>query len=142
MLDLPSRWFSEPFPKAIFNVPAYPSSVIDDHLAAMKLDSIVSAIEPPSRVDLMFATIQHGRFLEMLGTHTSLFPLNMMNVAKAFPSLFIYHGRQGASIPREGRENFVAKGVLPRAKVFQNMMMVPLDLIHLSRWKRRGWMSG
>lgn len=52
MLDFQSRCFTEPFPKSIFNVPADPSSVIDDHLAAMKLDSIVSAIEPPSRVDI------------------------------------------------------------------------------------------
>lgn len=104
----------------------------------MKLDSIVLAIEPPSRVDLMFATIQHGRFLEMLENHPSLFPLDMINVAKAFPPLCIYHGRQDASIPREETEKLVDKSDYPGAKVLQNMMIVPMDLIHLSRWKRRG----
>lgn len=119
MLDLQSRWFTEAFPKPSFDVPAYPSSVIDDHLATMKTNSVVSAAEPPSRVDLMFAMVQHGRFLEMLGTHPSLFPINTINVAKAFPPLFIYHGRQDTLIPREGTEKFVEnlKVVLPEVKV-------------------------
>lgn len=55
----------------------------------------------------------------MLGTHESLFPMNMINVAKAFPPLFIYHGRQDAAVPSEGTEKFVEKlnYVLPGAKV-------------------------
>lgn len=96
-----------------------PPSFVDDHLAAMKPGEIVSAVTPPLRVDLALATVQYGRYPEMLGEDKSVYPMEMLESVESFPPLFIYHGTDDSAVEIEQTEVFVKKfkQVLPEAKV-------------------------
>lgn len=96
-----------------------PEAVLNDHLATMNAGEIVTSANPPDRLNLMFAITHQGRILEFLGKDPSLLPLEIIELAKTFPPLFIYHGRDDSVVPAEGTERFVEKFIqlMPEAKL-------------------------
>ena len=86
-----------------------PPSLIDDHLAAITPGQVVSAVTPPLRVPLAQATVQYGRYPEMLGDDASLYPLEMLKGGKCFPKVFAYHGRDDLAVEVEQTKAFVKR---------------------------------
>lgn len=123
MLDMKSPWFTQSFDKSLFGRPMLPNSVVDDHLAAMKTGEIVSAVNPPKRFDLVLATVQHGRYPEMMGIERRLYPMESLGDVGKFPPLFIYHGIEDSAVPVEGTERFVRrlKEILPKGEVLMRL---------------------
>lgn len=122
MLDFKSPFFTQHYEKRPFGrADELPSSMIDDHIAAVKPGEIISAILSPKRIDLAVAAVQHGRFPEMLQSNdTSLYPLETLESAKTyFPPLFIYHGVNDSAVEAEGTRRFLEKykEVMPEGKV-------------------------
>ena len=96
-----------------------PSTVVDEHMTNMQPNAIVSADDPPDRLDLMIAAFQHGRLGDMLGDDASLYPLESIEGVKGYPPFFIFHGKDDSIVPTEGTEKFVKKleQSLPGGKV-------------------------
>ena len=92
-------------------MPQLPSSIMDVHLASLTPSSIVSAADPPQRMDLMLVATQQGQFRQFLGSHVTLYPMRMLEEGlvspKDLPPTFILHGRQDSAVPVEGTEKFV-----------------------------------
>lgn len=120
MLDMRSPWFTtQRNEKHPLGNPTLPPSLVDDHLAAMEPGQVVSAATPPVRADLALATVQYGRYPDMLGDEAAVYPLEMLGSVKTFPPLFIYHGTEDSAVEVRQTEAFVEKlkDVLPGAKV-------------------------
>lgn len=119
MLDMKSPWFTQHFAKHPYGRPMMPPSLVDDHLASMKPGEIISAVSPPARADLALATLQYGRYPEMLGNDKSVYPMEMLREVKSFPPLFIFHGREDSAIEVKQTENFVRRlgEVMPGGRV-------------------------
>lgn len=111
MLDMKSPWFTKRFDKHPRRRPMLGPSVVDDHLAAVRPGEVVSAVTPPLRADLAVATVQYGRYPEMLGAERSVYPMEVLGDAKdsAFPPLFIYHGTDDGAVEVQQTEVFVKK---------------------------------
>jgi Prolyl oligopeptidase family len=118
MLDFASPWFASPHPingKTFFNRPILPDSIVTSHLATLVPgESIVTAVDPPARLDIAIAIGHHGRFREFLGGEEALYPLDVIEKKAAreeggekFPPLFIFHGREDDVVLVEGTEKFV-----------------------------------
>lgn len=118
MIDLESRFYTEAFSKPIVGVPNVPESIVDDHLATIATTekprvSCITAANPPDRLELAFSIIQNGRFLDIIGTERSLFPmLRIEDELKRdptfrLPPMFILHGEQDSAVPVEGTRAFV-----------------------------------
>ncbi|KAK9323822.1 Alpha/Beta hydrolase protein [Lipomyces orientalis] len=120
MIDLKSDFFSKAFEKPIMGSAMLPATVIDEHLADMKPNQIVSSAEPPTRGELAFAIVQQGRFTDFFGNGPpALFPMEQLELIQSVPPLFIFHGRDDTAVPVEESESFVAKlkTRLPESKV-------------------------
>lgn len=119
MLDMKSPWFTTHFEKHPLSRPMLPPSFVDDHLASMKPGEIVSAVTPPLRVDLALATVQYGRYPEMLGSDKAVYPMEMLDTVKSFPPLFIYHGTDDSAVEVRQTEAFVERfaSVVPGGKL-------------------------
>lgn len=107
MFDMRSPFFTSHYEKHPFGMPMLPSSIIDDHLAAMKPGEVVSAVTPPARLDLAVATVQWGRFGEMLGVEEVMYPIERLRKEGRFPPLFVFYGREDRAVEVEGTERFV-----------------------------------
>lgn len=119
MLDMKSAWFTSHFEKHPMGRPMMPPSFLDQHLAAMKPGEVISAVSPPARADLALATVQYGRYPEMLGDERSVYPMEILESVESFPPLFIYHGREDSAVEVQQTEVFVGKlkEVLPEGRV-------------------------
>ena len=120
MLDMKAPWFSTHFEKHPLGRPMLPASLIDNHLAAITPGTVVSAVMPPARVDLALATVQYGRFPEMLGEDRAVYPMESLESAKDhFPPLFIYHGLEDSAVEVKQTQAFVdrLRQVSPEAKL-------------------------
>ncbi|CAF9937837.1 MAG: hypothetical protein ALECFALPRED_007428 [Alectoria fallacina] len=119
MLDMKSPWFTTHFEKHPLGRPMLPPSVVDDHLASMKPGQTVSAVTPPLRLDLALATLQYGRYPEMLGSDKAAYPMEMLDTVTSFPPLFIYHGEDDSAVEVRQTEAFVETfgRLVPRGKL-------------------------
>lgn len=119
MLDMKSPWFTKHFEKHPFGRPMMPPSFVDDHLATIKVGEVISAVSPPARTDLALATLQYGRYPEILGSDREVYPMEMLKEVESFPPLFIFHGKEDSAVEVEQTEVFVGRlrGVLPEGRV-------------------------
>lgn len=117
MLDLKSPFYTEVYSKPIVGVPNIPNSVIEENLDSVRFGrrpAVVTAADPPERLELAFSIVQNGRFLEFFGAHNSdLFPMERIEtftVAETaeLPPFFIFHGEQDSAVPAEGSRRFVS----------------------------------
>ncbi|KAJ7583877.1 Alpha/Beta hydrolase protein [Mycena floridula] len=99
--------------------PAVPESVLDEHLASMAPNAVVSSAQPPLRMELAMAINQHGRLLEFFGTEPELFPFDRIEHVSAISPMLIIHGIEDSAVPVEHSRLFVEKlkQFLPDTKV-------------------------
>lgn len=123
VLDVTDRFFTEAYDKPIRGWPQLPQSVVQDHLAAMRPGQIVPGDykEPLERLPLAITTLQHGLYLDFLGSDPKLRPIqNLQTLQRShyLPFLFVFHGLQDSAVPVEGTKKFeqVLKEVRPDAK--------------------------
>jgi len=106
MLDIGSDWFTKEYTKELNGVKTLPRKVLDDHLAAIKPGDVVTASTPPERFPLAIATVQQGRFKELLGEDPVLYPVERLKDVKELPFIFAYHATDDTSVPVEGTVKF------------------------------------
>lgn len=117
ILDVESRFYTEAYPKPIIGVPNVPVEVLETHLSNMRTansPTMVTAADPPDRLELAFSVFQNGRLVELLGAdNVNLFPMKRVELLAAsgrlrLPPTFIFHGRQDSAVPFEGSQRFVS----------------------------------
>ena len=106
-LDLRDDFFNTKFEKNVFEMPMLPNEVIDAHVAARALGSVVTSAYLPSRLDILCSMIQNGRVVEFLGESKELFPVEMVTLAENMPAVLIVHGSEDSVVPVVGSERFV-----------------------------------
>lgn len=107
MLDLKSAHWTTRYDKTLNGQGMLPASIIDQHLAAMDPEAIVTRAVLPARLGLAVATVQQGRLLEFLGEEQRLFPEEALRNGAALPPLFLFHGAEDTVVPVVGSERFV-----------------------------------
>jgi hypothetical protein len=102
----------------------YPADTVDKHIASLKGREIVSTATPPVRLDLAFSAIRQGKYVELLGTDPSLFPIGRLDTVKELPRLFILHGKDDSAVPYQSSETFVEKLKIthPEAKILYTIV--------------------
>src|SRR6266487_4875728 len=75
MLDVGSEFFTKNYRKVISGIEPLPTSVVNNHVAAMTPNAIITAAEPPERFPLAIAIVQQGRYTEFLGKDPVFFPV-------------------------------------------------------------------
>ncbi|KAK2771989.1 carboxylesterase 3 [Colletotrichum kahawae] len=115
MIDLESPHYTRRYNKPIVGVPNFPDEIIREFLTSPLSGSnkLLTAADPPTRLDLAMSIVQNGRFLEFLGTEDELFPLRMLNRKRRrdhpiLPQCFMLHGEEDSAVPVEGTRKFVA----------------------------------
>jgi acetyl esterase/lipase len=112
MVDVDSQWYSEKLGNSPFGAPEVAKSVLDEHIAKTVKGQIAVSGFPPDRVPLALVAIQQGIFTEILGKDDSLYPLRVLEKAKADgkrPFLFTYHGTDDRAVPYTGTQEFARK---------------------------------
>ncbi|KAH8698946.1 Alpha/Beta hydrolase protein [Talaromyces proteolyticus] len=122
LLDLQSEFYTRAYSKPISGVQNRPLSVIEDHLDSIRStprDRLrpVTEADPPDRLELSFAVVQHGRFLEFLGQdNPRLFPIKRITddidadaagKGERLPPMFIFHGKDDSAVPYQGTIRFI-----------------------------------
>ena len=92
IFDMHSPWFTECFERHPFGQTKQPSSLVSDHFAATEPGITVGAVDTPARLELAVTIIQQGRISELLGDGTKMYPMELLEQYRVFPSCFIYHG--------------------------------------------------
>lgn len=108
-LDLKIPFFTSAYNKDMEGFPMYPTETISGHVSSLKGDEVVTSAEPPDRLNLGFAAIQHGQYADILGEDSSLYPMERLVDAKDIPSVMILHGRDDSAVPCASSEGFVNK---------------------------------
>lgn len=131
MLDLELPFFTEAYSKTIVGVSDRSSEMVDNHVERFRCSSkpFPTEANPPDRLELSFAVIQHGRFFDFFGErHARLVPMKRLEDAEdvdgakqgaSLPFMFIFHGDNDTAVPREASENFVQelRSKRPKARI-------------------------
>lgn len=107
LLDIKAPFYTEAYPKRMWDLPMYPTSDIDDHLKTIKPGYMISSPPPPYRGQLAITIAQQGRLAEFLGSEPILYPEERVAAGATLPPTFIYHGTADSMVPFEGTEKFV-----------------------------------
>jgi acetyl esterase/lipase len=114
MIDLKDAWYSEPGRKNIFgqSPPSYPDGWLDQQFEAAKsARPITERIPKEGELDLFVATLLEGRYTEILGTDSRLYPLEnlkrMREKGEPLTPIWTFHGEQDTIIPVDGTRKFV-----------------------------------
>jgi fermentation-respiration switch protein FrsA (DUF1100 family) len=116
-IDLKIPFFTTIYERSMVRFPMQSVDMIDKHIASLKGDEVVSTASPPVRLDLAFASIQHGKYVELLGSDPSLCPMERLDTVKDIARLFILHGKADSAVPYQSSEAFVEKLKLTHPKV-------------------------
>ena len=108
-IDLKIPFFTTAYKRSMVGFPMQPVDMIEKHIASLKGDEVVSTASPPGRLDLAFASIQQGKYVELLGSDQSLFPMERLESVKDIPRLFILHGKADSAVPYQSSAAFVEK---------------------------------
>lgn len=108
-IDFESKFFSEAYEKSVRGAPMLPTSVLENHLQAMRRGQIITSVDPPERMNLCLSAVQQGRFPEFLGTDEILYPLRRLEMVDEMPFTLILHGRDDSAVPVEGSVEFAEK---------------------------------
>lgn len=97
------------------DIPSPKSTYIDEHVASVKPDTVISSITPPiedlptPRIQLSYALAVHGRWLEFYGTDKELLPITAIEGATRFPPTLILHGKQDTIVNIDDSRLFVKR---------------------------------
>jgi len=125
MIDLKIPFFTQAYEKNMVGYPTPPGNAIETHMSSLRGEEIVSSAASPDRMDLAISVIQQGKFVEMIGDDTNLFPMERLDLVKEIPPMFIIHGKNDSIVPYRSSEAFVEKmrNIHPRVKVFYNAVL-------------------
>jgi hypothetical protein len=98
MIDLKIPFFTQAHEMNMVEYPALPGNAIEAHMLSLKGGEIVSSETPPDRMDLAISVIQQGKFVEMIGNDTNLFPMERLDLVKAIPPVFMIHGKDDSMV--------------------------------------------
>lgn len=114
MIDLKDAWYSEPGEKVICGqTPSFPKGWLDQQLetAAKSAKPVTERIPKDGEPDFFVATLLEGRYTEILGSDSSLYPLeNLKRIKKQGETLtpiWMFHGDEDTIIPMAGTLKFV-----------------------------------
>ena len=120
MIDMRAPWYTGDFEKQIFTpvAPQLDRSILEKYMTELRDESTVTSAVPPDRVPLVISALQQGKFGELLGDNSSLYPLELLDNVTDLPTTWILHGTGDTVIPVEGTYNFEKKlkEKLPQAK--------------------------
>lgn len=121
-IDLKIPFFTTAYERDMVGFPMFPANTVDNHVASLKGDEVVSHVVLPARFDLGFSAIQQGNFVKLLGDDPSLFPMERLDTIKDIPAMMILHGRDDSAVPYQSSKAFVDKvtELRPEAKIFYN----------------------
>ncbi|KAH6971059.1 Alpha/Beta hydrolase protein [Ilyonectria sp. MPI-CAGE-AT-0026] len=117
MLDLKDAYYQKAGPKYIWNKesPSGGDQFLLGHLISMHPGTIITRREIPDNAtyDLFTQVWESGRFLEFLGTDTSLYPVEVLDSVaeekrKTCP-VWIFHGTKDTVVPFQGSQTFFDK---------------------------------
>lgn len=123
ILDVKTRFFTQAYEKHIIGYQGMaPPGMIDEHIGSIRPGTMISAVDPSNirkRIDLAIAMVQQGRYVEFLGSESTLFPVENLERATSLPPMFVFHGKEDTAVPFEGSEAFVsmAKEAHPDANI-------------------------
>jgi acetyl esterase/lipase len=122
MVDLKIPFFTQAYEKNVAGYPALPGNTIEKYMSTLKGGEIVSSATPPDCMDLATSVIQQGKFVEMIGDDTNLFPMERLDLVKEIPPMFMIHGKKDSMVPYRSSEAFVEKmkRTHPHVKVLHN----------------------
>ena len=114
MIDLKDAWYSKPSRKVIWGQPppSYPDGWLDQQLEAAKTTKpVTERIPKEGEPDVFVASLLEGRYTEILGSDSRLFPLeNLKSFQQRGVSLtpiWMFHGDGDTLIPVDGTLKFV-----------------------------------
>lgn len=114
MIDLKDAWYSEPGKKLICgqSPPSFPDGWLDQQLAAARsVKPITERIPVEGEPDLFVASLLEGKYTQILGSDSKLFPLeNLKAVTEkvgALTPMWMFHGEKDTIIPMNGTLKFV-----------------------------------
>lgn len=123
-IDLKIPFFTTAYDRDMEGFPMYPAEMVYKHIASLKGGEVVSTATPPVRLDLAFSSIQQGKYVELLGSDSLLFPMERLETVKELPRMFILHGKDDSAVPYQSSEAFVEKlkTMHPEAKVLYTVV--------------------
>lgn len=98
VLDIKTPFFTKAYDKPMLGLPMFPADELDKHkakIAAGEVPSVITASNAdPARVGFMLSSIQHGRYAEVLGPDSVLYPMENVERVRELVPLWLFHGRQ------------------------------------------------
>ncbi|KAI5197009.1 alpha/beta-hydrolase [Aureobasidium subglaciale] len=115
MIDLKAAWYSKSGQKVIWGQsppPEYPKGWLDEQLEAAKsAEAVTHRIPKETELDLFVALLLQGRYTELLGTDSRLYPLENLERMKGqggkLPPMWVFHGDKDTIIPVDGTLKFL-----------------------------------
>ncbi|KAG9953065.1 alpha/beta-hydrolase, partial [Aureobasidium melanogenum] len=114
MIDLKDAWYSKPGRKVIWSQPppSYPDGWLDQQLEAAKsAKPVAERIPKEGEPDLFVASLLEGRYTDILGSDSRLFPLENLKTLKerdeSLLPIWMFHGDKDTLIPIDGTLKFV-----------------------------------
>lgn len=114
MIDLKDAWYSKPGKKLIWGqTPSFPDGWLKRQLetAAKSAKPVTERIPKDGEPDLFIATLLEGQYTGILGSDSSLYPLeNLKRIkeqGKALTPIWMFHGEEDTIIPMDGTLKFV-----------------------------------
>ncbi|KAJ5760027.1 hypothetical protein N7520_007183 [Penicillium odoratum] len=116
MINLRDKFWAEKYEKSIFGLPTLPYDIVETHLKGLPLNAVCTTdgdVEERvglSRIPLAISTVQNGKYLDLFGRDTELFPFeNLPRAERVPPFVWVFHGRQDSAVPFSGSEKFIAE---------------------------------
>ena len=121
MIDMRDRYWTEDYEKQIFHPPApqLPQNILRDYLTNLKGNEVVSSGVPPDRVPLVISVMQQGRYPDLMGEDSSLYPIEVLDTVTDLPPTWLFHGTEDKVVPVEGSYKYEKRlrEKLPSAKL-------------------------
>jgi acetyl esterase/lipase len=121
MIDMRDPHYTGDYEKHLFTpvAPQLPRSILRDYISNLKGREVVSSAVPPDRVPLVISSLQQGKFGEIFGEDSSLYPIEVLDSVTDLPPTWILHGTGDTVIPVEGTYKYEKRlrEKLPDAKL-------------------------
>jgi len=92
-----------------FGMPVRDAEWLEQYLGNIKPGDIVTSAAPPTRMDLCFAMVEHGRMSEFLGTGAKYDTHEGLDGATWFPRTWVLHGKDDSLVSVDYSVKFAEK---------------------------------
>jgi len=107
--------------KPPLGAPIIPPEVLEGHLKSMEKGKIVTAADPPARIDVWLSIAQQSRLMEFWGTDERFDNWKLLEKTSEVPYTLILHGSEDTAVP-------VAKSIKWVDKIKQKFGEAKIDL--------------